>query len=146
MKRNEIILKKNIKLISIYIFNSNSAICAINNIYSNIHKFGIKTELVKITSISFSIAVDKEQDLSSFLKTLSGFSEVRIRENLAVIHIKENNSAPDFLSDIFTSLNEEELRMVHYRFDSKTVTLIADEEKLDNICIKIWGEKAETLL
>ena len=81
-----------------------------------------------------------------FLKHCQGFPKSGIRENLAVIHIKENNSAPDFLSDIFTSLNEEELRMVHYRFDSKTVTLIADEEKLDNICIKIWGEKAETLL
>ena len=140
MENTELNLIKNIKLISIYIFNKESSMSAISDIYAAIHKCNLKTELVKITSISFSLAVKEDENTESFIKSLKGFSDVKIRKNLALVHITNSSLSSGMLSDMFTRLNEEELRMVHYRFDSSHVTLISDEHRLDGICRKISGK------
>jgi aspartokinase len=137
MENSELNLIKNIKLISIYIFNKESSMSAISDIYTAINRFNLKTELIKITSISFSVAVKDDENTDAFINSLTGYSEVRIRKNLALVHIKNSSLSSEMLSNMFTRLNEEELRMVHYRFDSNHVTLISDEHRLDDICRKI---------
>lgn len=137
MKNTELNIIKNIKLISIYIFNKESSMSAISDIYAAIHKYNLKTELTKITSISFSFAVKEEENTDAFINSLKNFSDVKIRKNLALIHIINSSLSSEILSDMFTRLNEEELRMVHYRFDSNHITLISDEHRLDEICKKI---------
>ena len=137
MKNSKFKLIRNIKLISIYIFDSESSIKTINKIYSAAADFGIKTELIKITAISFSIAAADSEETDNFIESLNGFSEIRIRENLSLIHIDNSTFSSELLSDIFSALNEEELRMIHYRSDSKRVTIISDNDKLDKIYRKI---------
>ena len=128
---------KNIKLISIYIFNKESSIKAINEIYSAVDKYQLKTELIKITSISFSLAVEESENTDLFLESLKDFSEIRIKDSQSLMHIDNDLFSNEMLSEMFTRLNEEELRMVHYRFDSNRVTIISDNDKLDKIYSKI---------
>ena len=137
MKNSEFRLIRNINLISIYIFDRESSIKAINDIYSAVDKFGIETELIKITSISFSLAAEEGEQTNLFIESLKNFSNIRIKKNLSVLHIDNSSFSPDLLSEMFSKLNENELRMVHYRFNSNRVTIISDNDKLDEIHRKI---------
>ena len=123
MKNSKFKLIRNIKLISIYIFDRESSIKTINNIYSAVTRFGIKTELIKITSISFSIAAVDCKETDDFIASLKEYSEIRIKDNLSLLHIENSSFSSELLSDMFSKLNEDELRMVHYRFDSNRVTI-----------------------
>ncbi len=137
MKNSDLKLIRNVRLISIYIFNKESSMKAINDIYSAVEKYKLKTELIKITSISFSLAVAESENTDLFINSLDNYSEVRIKKNLSVLHIENEAFSDSLLPEMFSMLSEEELRMVHYRFDSNRVTLISDEKKLDDICRKI---------
>ncbi len=137
MRNSEFELVSNIKLISIYIFNKESSIRAINDIYAAVEKFNLKTELIKITSISFSLAVVENENTDRFIESLDNYSEIHVKKNLSVLHISNDSFSDGLLAEMFSRLNEEELRMVHYRLDSNRVTLIADEKHLDEICRKI---------
>lgn len=137
MEKSEFRLIENMKLISIYIFNKESSIRAINDIYASVNRFSLNTELIKITSISFSLAVKESENTELFIKSLKDFSDVKIRKNLSVLHIKNNSFSADLLSEMFSRLDEEELKMIHYRLDSKRVTIISDKHRLDEICRKI---------
>ena len=137
MEKTEFRLIENMKLISIYIFNKESSIKAINDIYTSVNRFSLNTELIKITSISFSLAVKESENTELFIKSLKDFSDVKIRKNLSVLHIKNNSFSADLLSEMFSRLDEEELKMIHYRLDSKRVTIISDKHRLDEICRKI---------
>ena len=137
MEKSEFRLIENMKLISIYIFNKESSIRAINDIYASVNRFSLNTELIKITSISFSLAVKESENTELFIKSLKDFSDVKIRKNLSVLHIKNNSFSADLLSEMFSRLDEEELKMIHYRLDSKRVTIISDKHRLNEICRKI---------
>lgn len=137
MKNSDLKLVKNIKLISIYIFNKESPMKAINNIYSAVEKYNLNTELIKITSISFSLAVTESKDTDLFIESLKNYSDVKIKKNLSVLHIENDAFSDTLLSEMFSVLSEEELRMIHYRFNSNRVTLISEEKRLDTICSKI---------
>ena len=143
MKNSEFRLIRNIKLISIYIFDRESSIKTINDIYSAVSKFGIKTELIKITSISFSLAAVDCEETDRFIESLKEFPDIRIIKNLSVLHIDNSSFSTDLLSEMFSRLNEDELKMVHYRFDSNRVTIISDNNKLDEIFRKISSLSAK---
>ncbi|MEZ4908570.1 MAG: aspartate kinase [Saprospiraceae bacterium] len=127
--------KENIVFIRIKSKNTITANDFLENIFRNLNKFQIITDIISISQTNIGFTLENKVKYENFCKNISGFSDIVIDDTKSQITIagEDLKHIPGIIKSIFENLEHINFDLISGGSSDNNISFLVDSEKLNSV-------------